>query len=358
MKKESNKNMVTETAEPVNVTKATETSQTIDYTEEERNEIVSKTNAKLIEMLNNGKLKELLEIYGNNGDYSLNNVLYMLTQNPDMTVAKGMNEWARLGRHILPDCESKRMEIMAPTKEEYQIEAKDKDGNPKFDENGEQIYYTRQNTVGFHPFYVFDISATEGEPYKPYHIETGNVSNLEKNNILDGVFKALSAKQYKYKFTEPKEFEENETYKIDKGEKTVKIRKGMDNSTTALTAIEAASKAITDNYKGANFEGLLGESAELIESNCRNCILATHYGLQTSGFDFSYVQDWSDERKSIFRDNLGIVCAGTKSVMNKISHAMFKDRQARALDASAPFGGLEEREPFQGKENSVELEAV
>lgn len=329
-----------------------------DYTEEERNEIVGKTNAQLKKMLDEGKLKDLLELYGRNGDYSLNNVLYMLAQYPDMTVANGMNEWARLGRHILPDSEAKRMEVMAPTKEEYQVEAKDKDGNPKLDENGEQIYYTRQRATGFHPFYVFDLSATEGEPYKPFCIEPGKVTNHERNVILDGVFNALSAKRYKYKFTEPKEFGENEAYKIDKGEKTVKIRKGMDNTTTALTAIEAASKAITDNYKGEDFEGLLGEKAELIEGDCRNCILAAHYGLQTTGFDFSYVQDWTDERKEIFRDNLGIVCAGTKSVMNKISHAMYKDRQARALDAPAPSGAIEEREPFQGHGQSAEIEAA
>ena len=249
-----------------------------DYTVEERDALNERIDEQYKEIIAEGKYKDLLLKCGANSKYSVSNIMLMLEQNPDMTIAKGMNEWAREGRHIKEGAAN--MEIIAPTKEEYQVTVKDENDQPKLDESGNEIVRTRERTVGFHPVFVFDISATEGTDYKPYAIGK-KVSDLEKKNILDGVFAALSAKHWKYKFTDESEFAADENYKIDKEKKTIKICKGMDNATTALTAIEAASKAINDNYKGRSFEGMTGENAEKIEADSRGCILAAHFGLDS-----------------------------------------------------------------------------
>ena len=70
-------------------------------------------------MLAEGKYKDLLIKFGQNGNYSVSNMLYLLSQNPDITVVKGMNEWERAGRHIKEGAKS--MEIMAPTKVKYNV---------------------------------------------------------------------------------------------------------------------------------------------------------------------------------------------------------------------------------------------
>lgn len=299
----------------------------VDYTAEESVAINDRIDAHYKKLIAEGKYKDLLLRCGENGKYSVNNIILMLEQNPEMTVAKGMNEWAKEGRHIKEGAQS--MEIVAPTKERYEVEVKDGDGNPVLGEDGNPQMRQREKTAGFHAMYVFDITATEGDPYKPYKIK-GKMSDAEKKNILDGVFNALSAKHYKYKFTDEAEFGENEDYKIDKSSKTVKLRKGMDNSTTALTAIEAASKAICDNYKGRAFEGMTGANAEKIEADSRGCILAAHFGLDTSGYNFDYMQSMSEEQADMFKNNLGLISASTKLVMDKISRAFYKDQQARA----------------------------
>ncbi len=123
-----------------------------------------------------------------------------------------------------------------------------------------------------------------------------------------------------------------------------KICKGMDNATTALTAIEAASKAINDNYKGRSFEGMTGENAEKIEADSRGCILAAHFGLDTSGYKFDYMQNMTEEQTGLFRDNLNLICASTKLVMDKVARAFYKDQQQRAQAAPNPTadgGGVE-----------------
>lgn len=233
-----------------------------NYTEEQRAEINEITERQYRKMLAEGKYKDLLIKFGQNGNYSVSNMLYLLSQNPDITVVKGMNEWERAGRHIKEGAKS--MEIMAPTKVKYNVKVTNPDGSPKFDEDGEQIVREKERTEGFHPNYVFDISDTKGAEYVPYKID--KVSDAEKRVILDGVFNALSGRRYKYKFTNESKFAEGETYQIDKEERTVRLRKGMNNTTTVLTAIEAASRALSDNFKGKEFEGMTGETRKRLKA--------------------------------------------------------------------------------------------
>ena len=44
----------------------------------------------------------------------------------------------------------------------------------------------------------------------------------------------------------------------------------------------------------------------------------------------------NEEQTEMFRENLNLVCASTKLVMDKISRAFYKDQQARAQAAPDP----------------------
>ena len=92
-----------------------------NYTEEQREEINGITERQYRKMLSEGKYKDLLIKFGQNGNYSISNLLYLLAQNSDITVVKGMNEWERVGRHIKEGAQN--MEIMAPTKVKYSVRA-------------------------------------------------------------------------------------------------------------------------------------------------------------------------------------------------------------------------------------------
>lgn len=296
-----------------------------NYTEERRNEIILQANEQYYAMVKNGQYKELLVKFGQNGKYSLNNVLFMLKQNPDMTIAKSMNEWERYGRYIVKD--GQNMEIIAPTWVQSSEEG-------TTEENGKSEKITSKRTNEFHPMYVFDISQTEGDKYKPFAI-TETITDDEKKNILDGVFHALTVKKFKYKFADESEFGENEYSVIDKEKKLIKLRKRMNNHITVLAAITAASKAICDSYKDENFLGLTGMEAERLEALSRACILAAHFGSDTKIYDFSSVAEMDEEKRVLFRNNLGIVCASTKLIMDKISVAFYKAARAKKTESAS-----------------------
>ena len=204
---------------------------------------------------------------------------------------------------------------------------------------------------------MFDISDTKGAEYVPYKID--KVSDAEKRVILDGVFNALSGRRYKYKFTNESKFAEGETYQIDKEERTVRLRKGMNNTTTVLTAIEAASRALSDNFKGKEFEGMTGENAGKVESASRSCILAAHFGWDTSGYNFDFMKNMTEEQAGMFRENLSCICSGTKLVMDKIARSFYRDQQARADAAPAVADDNFGWDPFRpASEHDSEMECA
>lgn len=105
-----------------------------NYTEEQRAEINEITERQYRKMLAEGKYKDLLIKFGQNGNYSVSNMLYLLSQNPDITVVKGMNEWERAGRHIKEGAKAWKH---GAHKVKYNVKVTNPDGSPKFDEDGE-----------------------------------------------------------------------------------------------------------------------------------------------------------------------------------------------------------------------------
>ena len=321
----------------------------VDYTDDQRTEIANKANDQYLKMAKEGKYKDILVKFGQNGNYSLNNLLYMLSQNPNATIARGMGEWERAGRSIKKGAKS--MEIMAPTKEEYSVPVRDQDGNDMFDEDGAPLVEVRERTTGFHPNYVFDIKDTEGEKYESYKIGE-KVSDEEKRIILDGVRRALQTKRYRMVFTNGADFADGASYKVDVDSRTLKVKKNMKNAETSLAALEGASKALCA-YKNRNFEGLKSKKAEIFEDANIKCILAARYGLDTSGMDFGYMQKLEESDLMTLRENLSHVCTGTKVVMDRVTSAFARAEKEKAQNAMptgiSALSDLFDKEDFQDR---------
>lgn len=89
--------------------------------------------------------------------YSMNNQLLIQMQYPSATRVAGFNKWKEMGRSVKKG--EKAISILAPRT--ISVEAKDKDGNLIYGENGKPV--KRPQVVGVTPVPVFDISQTEGE---------------------------------------------------------------------------------------------------------------------------------------------------------------------------------------------------
>lgn len=283
----------------------------VNSTPEQHTEFVENSDIKYFELMNGAAYKNLLVKFGSN-NVSITNLLYLLSQNPNATIVRNMQEWNRVGRSIKP--EEKSLIIMSPIKSNDHQE----DGNKN----------SRKRTTDFHPAYVFDISSTEGENFNPYKIGA-DLSDRERNVYLDAVHLALTKGRYKHKFVDSEKLPKGVNCTIDPDTKTISVRKGMKNYETVLTLLDASARALLSNSKTRlHYDGLLDEEAANVEADSIDCILAARYGLDCSGYDFSCIDSWDDNRKCAFRDNLNIICSSTKTVMDKVDYSFYRGNQS------------------------------
>ena len=330
-----------------------EQQNTIPYTEEERNDLTAKSKAMLNAALEKGNLKKVLETMGRNGKFTLNNTLLILAQKPNATVAKNVQDWNAIGRTVKEGEYS--MEIMKPIKEKTLTPILE-NGREKLDENGEVMMKSREETKGFQPSYVFDISQTQGEEYAPFKISK-EITDDEKHTVMRGVRRALQNRRYKIAFVDENKLPEGKRSATNRKERTVQIKKGMDNYATVLTVLHESGKALTGSMKYGDFGGFQGEEAYMLESACADCILASHFGMNTEKYDFSYTTAWNDEEKEKFYQTAKVVCRGVGSIMENVDNAFAYAAQSGSEGAGAGAAAEPSLSLFRGKQQTSEMVA-
>ncbi len=327
---------------------------TTPYTEDRRAEIVSGSKELLNELLKTGNLKKLLCAVGRNGRYTLNNTLFMLAHKPDLTVVKNMADWNELGRQIIPDSQS--LEIMSPIKEEKTVEPKEGE-EPQYDENGQPIVKKYTATTGFKPTYVFDVSQTAGKEYAPFKL-TAKVSDEEKRVILKGVRHELGKRGYGIEFVDAEKLAEGENGRVNRKDKKVEIKKGMDNFATALTLLHTSGAALSGAMKYRDFEGLKGDEASMLEASCTDCILSAHFGMDTENFDFSYTAAWDESERTAFYHNANLVCLSATRLMEGVDHAFEYNRSVKQEQGAAASTPASRPSLFRGAARQSEAVAT
>lgn len=127
-------------------------------------------------LLGSGKYKDLLLKLGMNG-CSLNNLLYLLSQNADATVIKNAKDWEKAGR--TPHSKAIPFKLMAPVRE------------------SEKIKYAA--IKGFQEADVYDIFQTKGKDYVPFRMDE-NLSDENKRLIVGALRDLLNNRRYSFEF--------------------------------------------------------------------------------------------------------------------------------------------------------------
>jgi len=130
----------------------------------------------LAQQMSQGKSEQLvryLEFTAQFHSYSFGNIMLILCQCPNATRVAGLRQWNRLGRHVRAG--SKGIMILAPMavwkKSDAVTEPASDDETCESERNE-----TREKITIFKPVYVFDVSATEGEPLPTMIHSTGDAS--------------------------------------------------------------------------------------------------------------------------------------------------------------------------------------
>ena len=205
-------------------------------------DLVKMGNENYLKMINQGKITDIFRAIGLFPNQTVTNDVLILTQMPTATCVKRMKEWNFYHRQVKKN--EKALKVIS-----HRVEKYDQDYT---DENG--ALYTKgieklKTDVGF----VFDMSQTEGQEFDYLN------SNIETISAhFDDVKKSLerTAKEYEFKY---EDIEVNS--KIDRDNKIITIKDGMDIGDIVKTLISDVSKVLLESRRA---EGLSSKQKENI----------------------------------------------------------------------------------------------
>ena len=256
-------------------------------------------------LLGSGKYKDLLLKLGMNG-CSLNNLLYLLSQNADATVIKNAKDWEKAGR--TPHSKAIPFKLMAPVRE------------------SEKIKYAA--IKGFQEADVYDIFQTKGKDYVPFRMDE-NLSDENKRLIVGALRDLLNNRRYSFEFVGGDELSKGAVIECENSQKKLKIKRGLDNQILAFELAVKTGQIIARTSKPADFEGFSGKEYQTLEEDSIACILAARYGRETKDFDFSIIDKMDKSDYAVFRENLHYIYSGAKRVMDGIDRAFAREERRR-----------------------------
>lgn len=257
-------------------------------------EILRKLEQGVKDVFSSGKFEEYLKIMSKFHNYSFNNSLMIMFQNPEATHIAGYTTWKQLGRQVVKG--AKAIKILAPSIYKKEIPLINKDTKePALDKNGEPLTETKK-LLYFKPVNVFDISQTEGKELPQLITElTGNVE--EKRYIFTALSKLVDMElQEKEIEGGAKGYFKPQNPLTDEPAEIV-INSGMSDLQSIKTAIhETAHCLLHDPLKEVE-EASKNKRGQEVEAESVAFVVATKLGLDTSDYSFTYVAAWSATRE-------------------------------------------------------------
>lgn len=254
-------------------------------------------NKGVYEYLDSERFKTLLDTMSKFHDYSLNNTLMILEQNPHATHLAGYNKWQQdFNRQVKRG--EKGLMIWMP------VEIKVKENHYVLDENGNRILgddgkFKREEVVvkkrTFKIGYTFDVSQTE-------QIEGKEVIELSPVKELEGNVKDYQALTKALMEISPVPIKIEAFKASAKGcynslTNEIKVQPDMSEVQTIKTMIHEIAHSIVQSNenldhlkKDENIEFSKSEKEVLAESIAY--IVSSHLGIDTSDYSFPYVATW------------------------------------------------------------------
>lgn len=254
-------------------------------------------NKGIYEYLDSDRFKTLLDTMSKFHDYSMNNTLLILGQNPRATHLAGYNKWQQdFNRQVKRG--EKGLMIWMP------VEIKVKEKQYVLDENGNRIlgddgkFKKEEVVVKKHTFkigYTFDVSQTE-------QIEGKEVIELSPVKDLEGSVKDYQALTKALMEISPvpitiEAFEGSAKGCYNPLTNEIKIQPEMSEVQTIKTMIHEIAHSIV--HSNENLDQLkqkenieFSKSEREVQAESIAYIVSSHLGIDTSDYSFPYVATW------------------------------------------------------------------
>ena len=222
--------------------------------------------------------KKFLSILSTFHNYSLNNAILILHQNPQATNVAGFQTWKKLGRYVKKG--EKGIKILCPIKYSKNKDDEDEDGK-----NKTNIFFKIGN--------VFDISQTEVingknditnvlDEFEPKILEGNNQELLEKLEKLEKISET------------PIIFDEikgsNALGYCDFANNIICVRKDIPLEQKIKTVVHEMAHSLMHN------NSTLSRTEKELEAESVAFVVCNNIGIDSSEYSFNYIAGWSKEK--------------------------------------------------------------
>lgn len=254
-------------------------------------------NKGIYEYLDSDRFKTLLDTMSKFHDYSLNNTLLILEQNPRATQLAGYNKWQQdFNRQVKRG--EKGLMIWMP------VEIKVKEKQYVLDENGNRILgddgkFKREEVVvkkrTFKIGYTFDVSQTEQIEGKEV-IELSPVKELE-GNVKDYPTLTKALMEISPVPIKIEAFKASAKGCYNSLTNEIKIQPDMSEAQTIKTMIHEIAHSIVHSDENLNQlkqkdNVEFSKNEKEVQAESIAYIVSSHLGIDTSDYSFPYVATW------------------------------------------------------------------
>lgn len=262
-------------------------------------------------------------------NYSFNNTVLILHQNPNASLVAGYRAWqANFHRQVNEG--EKGMMILAPfiSKVKREVERKDENGNILKDENGNTLYEEKTfDHTTFKPVTVFDVSQTKGEPIPKLISELKGTSN-EALALIETI-KAACEIPISFK-------DKNDDGNIARGAKgyfspttnEIVISNELDTIQMAKTLVHEYSHSLLHKHSEKN------ANQKEIEAESLAFVICNHFGIETSDYSFGYVASYAKKDINELKDILIGIQNNAHEMISKLDPIF--DKQMEILNKNNP----------------------
>ena len=250
------------------------------------------------------KYRDLLKTMSKFHNYSAQNCLLILAQQPDATFVAGFDSWKRnFHRYVKKD--SRAIMIKSPCK----YKAKDENGN-------------EEERLGFKASYVFDIEDTAQIQGKPV-VQIG-VDNLSGSvqNFSDLLLCLTSCADIPISYEKIKG-KANGLY-TEEDHPHIVISDSLSEIQTIKTLIHeiAHSRLHSSKHTGKEEKKKTRDQREL-EAESVAFIVCSYFNLDTSDYSFPYILSWSAEKfREILKDSMSDIQKVSSYIIEKTEKSM------------------------------------
>ena len=261
----------------------------------------------VIDIYNSDNFQSYLKMLSKFHNYSLNNVILILSQHPTATLVAGYSSW-RDNFHRQVNKGEKAIKILAP----YQVNIKkllddvDKDGNTIQTE--EVVKVTKFRVVN-----VFDINQTNGEPLADLDIVTDLKGTSNNARSLIAAINEVCSIPIEFKSeNEVPEFSAGAKGYYSVTEDKIVVNKDLDDIQIAKTlAHEYAHSLLHKDTKKS-------QSQREIEAESLAFVICDHFDIDTSDYSFGYVASYAADNPDNLKAILSNIQTNAKEIINSL----------------------------------------